>query len=130
MSQFWQKRQPRLQPAVPKERTGEPGRKWFSGFFSIGSTQKPLDRPYVVRTIPAARGPHEADAPLALLQPAVARADVALDAAAVEACQWVVGWKAPGALTEPRLDPNMGRSGGGGKPRRGYSKYPLTSRMK
>ena len=25
MSQFWQKRQPRLQPAVPKERTLEPG---------------------------------------------------------------------------------------------------------
>ena len=51
ISQFWQKRHPRLQPAVPKERTGEPGRKWFRGFFSIGSIQKPLDRPYVVRTI-------------------------------------------------------------------------------
>ena len=23
----------------------EPGRKWLSGFFSIGSTQNPLDRP-------------------------------------------------------------------------------------
>jgi hypothetical protein len=45
MSQFWQNRQARLQPAVPKERTAVPGRKWFSGFFSIGSTQKPLDRP-------------------------------------------------------------------------------------
>src|ERR1700738_2964994 len=45
MSQFWQKRQPRLQPAVPKERTLVPGRKWLSGFFSIGSTQKPLERP-------------------------------------------------------------------------------------
>src|SRR6266545_2670662 len=51
MSQFWQKRQERLQPAVPKERTGVPGRKWLSGFFSIGSTQKPLERPYVVSTI-------------------------------------------------------------------------------
>ena len=29
----------------PKERIGVPGRKWFNGFFSIGSTQKPLDRP-------------------------------------------------------------------------------------
>ena len=45
ISQFWQNRQARLQPAVPKERTGLPGRKWWSGFFSIGSTQKPLDRP-------------------------------------------------------------------------------------
>ena len=45
MSQFWQNLQARLQPAVPKERTGVPGRKWFSGFFSIGSTQKPLERP-------------------------------------------------------------------------------------
>ena len=28
MFQFWQKRQPRLQPTVPKERTSVPGRKW------------------------------------------------------------------------------------------------------
>ena len=39
MSQFWQKRQARLQPAVPNDSTEVPGRKWFSGFFSIGSTQ-------------------------------------------------------------------------------------------
>src|SRR5438067_12458472 len=45
MSQFWQKRQERLQPAVPNERTELPGRKWSSGFFSIGSTQNPLERP-------------------------------------------------------------------------------------
>src|SRR5262245_534846 len=51
MSQFWQNRQARLQPAVPNDRTDDPGRKWFSGFFSIGSTQNPLDRPYVVSTI-------------------------------------------------------------------------------
>ena len=45
MSQFWQKRQARLQPAVPNESTDVPGRKWLSGFFSIGSTQNPLERP-------------------------------------------------------------------------------------
>src|SRR5512146_1081409 len=45
MSQFWQNRQARLQPAVPNERTADPGRKWFSGFFSIGSTQNPDERP-------------------------------------------------------------------------------------
>jgi hypothetical protein len=45
MSQFWQNLQPRLQPAVPNESTGVPGRKWLSGFFSIGSMQKPEDRP-------------------------------------------------------------------------------------
>ena len=45
MSQFWQNRQARLQPAVPNESTDVPGRKWLSGFFSIGSTQKPLERP-------------------------------------------------------------------------------------
>ncbi len=28
MSQFWQKLQARLQPAVPNDRTGVPGRKW------------------------------------------------------------------------------------------------------
>ena len=51
MSQFWQNLQVRLQPAVPKDSTGVPGRKWFSGFFSIGSMQNPEDRPYVVSTI-------------------------------------------------------------------------------
>ncbi len=45
MSQFWQNLQVRLQPAVPKESTGVPGRKWLSGFFSMGSTQKPVERP-------------------------------------------------------------------------------------
>jgi hypothetical protein len=42
-----------LQPAVPNESTDVPGRKWLSGFFSTGSMQKPLDRPYVVRTMPS-----------------------------------------------------------------------------
>src|SRR5271166_2503880 len=51
MSQFWQNLQVRLQPAVPNESTGVPGKKWLSGFFSIGSTQKPDDLPYVVSTI-------------------------------------------------------------------------------
>src|SRR2546423_5020848 len=50
MSQFWQNRQARLQPAVPKDSTGVPGRKWLSGFFSTGSTQKPDERPYEART--------------------------------------------------------------------------------
>ena len=45
MSQFWQNLQARLHPAVPNDSTGVPGRKWFSGFFSTGSTQKPLERP-------------------------------------------------------------------------------------
>ena len=51
MSQFWQNRQPKLHPAVPDDSTGEPGRKWFSGSFSIGSTHKPLERPYVASTV-------------------------------------------------------------------------------
>jgi hypothetical protein len=33
MSQFWQNRHARLQPAVPKDSTALPGRKWLSGFF-------------------------------------------------------------------------------------------------
>ena len=88
MSQFWQNLQARLQPAVPNESTGVPGRKWLSGFFSIGSMQKPRgaavggeDDPVV----PA--GAHEAQAALALVQLAEARADVALDAPVVEPCQ-------------------------------------------
>jgi hypothetical protein len=39
MSQFWQNRQARLQPAVPNDSTAVPGRKWLSGFFSMGSMQ-------------------------------------------------------------------------------------------
>src|SRR5436190_9192468 len=49
MLQFWQKRQPRLHPAVPKLKIPVPGRKWFRGFFSIGSIAKPVeDRKSVV----------------------------------------------------------------------------------
>src|SRR6516225_10177078 len=51
MLQFWQNLQVRLQPAVPNDRMGVPGKKWLRGFFSIGSTQKPLERPYVVSTM-------------------------------------------------------------------------------
>lgn len=45
VSQFWQKAQVRLQPTVPNESTAVPGRKWWSGFFSTGSIQKPIGRP-------------------------------------------------------------------------------------
>ena len=45
ISQFWQNRHARLHPAAPNENTDEPGRKWLSGFFSIGSTQNPLECP-------------------------------------------------------------------------------------
>src|SRR5436853_7878876 len=63
MSQFWQNLQARLQPAVPKESTALPGRKWLSGFFSIGSTQKPEERPYVVSTIASAERARTKQAP-------------------------------------------------------------------
>ena len=45
ISWFWQNEQARLQPAVPKDSVALPGRKWNSGFFSIGSTQKPDEAP-------------------------------------------------------------------------------------
>src|SRR3982751_5276094 len=51
MSWFWQNLQARLHPAVPNDSTALPGRKWLSGFFSMGSTQNPEERPYVVSTI-------------------------------------------------------------------------------
>ena len=38
ISQFWQKVQRKLQPAVAMENARLPGWKWKSGFFSIGST--------------------------------------------------------------------------------------------
>src|SRR5437899_11500605 len=46
MSQFWQKKQPMLQPAVPMLNTRVPGKKWFSGFFSMGSTCNAAGEPY------------------------------------------------------------------------------------
>ena len=74
MSQFWQNLQARLQPAVPKDSTADPGRKWLSGFFSTGSTQNPLDRPYEVSTIwSPVTGPDEAEPALSLVQPAGSR---------------------------------------------------------
>jgi len=45
MDQFWQNLQPRLQPAVPKLNTDVPGKKWLNGFFSMGSTAKPVGLP-------------------------------------------------------------------------------------
>lgn len=39
MSEFWQNLQAKLHPAVPNESTGVPGKKWFNGFFSMGSIQ-------------------------------------------------------------------------------------------
>jgi hypothetical protein len=38
ISQFWQNWQVKLQPTVPSDSTGWVGRKWKSGFFSMGST--------------------------------------------------------------------------------------------
>ena len=38
MSEFWQKLQEKLQPTVAREKVRVPGRKWNSGFFSMGST--------------------------------------------------------------------------------------------
>ena len=37
MSQFWQFKQRKPQPVAAKEKAAVPGRKWNSGFFSIGS---------------------------------------------------------------------------------------------
>src|SRR5262252_6630345 len=45
ISQFWQNLHARLHPAVPNENTLDPGKKWLSGFFSIGSMQNPDERP-------------------------------------------------------------------------------------
>ncbi len=36
--QFWQWLQEKLHPTPPREYESVPGRKWYSGFFSMGST--------------------------------------------------------------------------------------------
>jgi hypothetical protein len=85
MSQFWQNLQERLQPAVPKESTLDPGQEVEEGLL--------LDR-VDEETRGAAVGgqdhgvalalAHEAEAALAVAQRAVARTDVALDAIVVD----------------------------------------------
>ena len=45
MEAFWQKGQARLQPKLPTERMKLPGCKWYSGFFSIGSSASEVKRP-------------------------------------------------------------------------------------
>ena len=45
ISQFWQYLHARLQPAVPKDRIVEPGSTCARGFFSMGSSTKPEERP-------------------------------------------------------------------------------------
>src|ERR1700736_3718567 len=79
MSQFWQNLQAKLQPAVPNDRTALPGRKWLSGFFSIGSTQKPLERPYVKSLTRPSSTPRTKHSPaLPFMHPAGTWAHVAL----------------------------------------------------
>ena len=85
MSQFWQKRQARLHPAVPNEKTDEPGRKWLSGFFSMGSTQNARGATVGGQHDLAVDPPaHEAHTPLAVTQLARAWAEIALDTPVVE----------------------------------------------
>ena len=45
MSEFWQKLQVKLQPTVAMEKLSVPGRKWKSGFFSMGSTAAEMGQP-------------------------------------------------------------------------------------
>jgi hypothetical protein len=46
ISQFWQFRQAKLQPAVATEKVFDCGMKWRSGFFSTGSTWTAQGFPY------------------------------------------------------------------------------------
>src|SRR3954453_18965092 len=123
MSQFWQNLQARLQPAVPKESTGVPGRKWFRGFFSIGSTQKPLDRPQVVSTIwsfSRARTKQSPRCPSSSLQKRGQRSHWTRPLSS--ACQYLVGTVSPVTGTSFMLAPTAENVGGGqGIPPPAYS---------
>jgi hypothetical protein len=57
----------------------------LSGFFSTGSTQNPLERPYDVSTTWSATRPDEAQPALALVKSACPRAHITLDPVVVEA---------------------------------------------
>ncbi len=85
MSQFWQKRQARLQPAVPNDSTARPGQEVVQRLLLDRIDAEPR-RATVARQddrVAAARA-HETQAALALVQPALARAEIALDPAVVE----------------------------------------------
>ena len=86
MSQFWQKRQARLQPAVPKENTDVPGQEVVERLLLDRVDAEPA-RPTVggEHDLVTLAGAHEAQTPLALVQLARSRAHVALDPPVVQA---------------------------------------------
>ena len=47
ISQFWQCRHLKLHPRVAMEKVRLPGRKWYKGFFSMGSTFCAAAAPYI-----------------------------------------------------------------------------------
>ena len=80
MSQFWQKRHARLQPAVPNDST-DGARQEVVERLLLDRVDAEAGRPAVARQhdLVAGAPAHEAQPALPLAQPAVARADVALD---------------------------------------------------
>ena len=85
MSQFWQNLQARLQPAVPKLKHAAAGEEVVERLLldrvDAKARAAPVGGEHHRVADPLA---HEAHAALALVQPAVARAQVALDATVVE----------------------------------------------
>jgi hypothetical protein len=88
---------------VPNERTGVPGRKWLSGFFSIGSMQKPEELIGSEHDLIVGASAHEAQPALAFVEPAIARAEIALNAPIYE--------RMPVAARQP-LDAVLNHGGG------------------
>ena len=92
MSQFWQNLQARLQPAVPNDSTARAGQEVVERLLLHRVDAEPA-RPAVRREhdLVVHAAADEAQPALALVQPAGARAHVALDPAVVERCQYRVG---------------------------------------
>ena len=85
MSQFWQNRQARLQPAVPKREDRRAGQEVVERLLLDRVDAEPARAPVGGEHDPVAlAGAHEAQAALAVAQLAGPRADVALDAPVVE----------------------------------------------
>ena len=102
MSQFWQNLQARLQPAVPKDRTGVPGQEVVQGLLFDGIDAEARGSPVGgEHHLSPLAPPDEAEASLPFPQPTETGTEIALNPAVFETVPiasgvgWIPRWGRP-----------------------------------